>query len=661
MGTGRGLSASLVVLCGTMLCGVPGIPADPVLTAEMVVDLKLVREVQISPDGERVAFVLEVPRGRGEGPGPNHRELWTVDADGGPLARYVAAPASVSSPVWSPDGGSIAFVSSRGDENDVGQLWVTPMDVGEAERITELESSAIKPRWSPDGRSIAFISVDPKTDEEKERAKAGEDWTLVDQDYKHRRLWVVDLGTREMRKVTRSDQSLWSFSWSPDGNVFAVTASPTPRTDDSYMFQRLYTVPSTGGELTPLGESEGKIGTPRWSPNGQWIAVLGAVDVSDPRAGSVFLVTVASGDRANVTPDYPGTIEWVDWLDNKHLVFVATEDTRSTLKRLRIRGERISELETSWVVFSRASVSRDGKTYALAGSAPYHPPEVFVGKIRGEIKRLTHHNPELNEVELGEQTAVHWTASDDWEMGGILLKPVAYEAGKRYPLLVQIHGGPEHAYLDGWNTYYSRWTQLLAARGYLVFMPNYRGSTGRGVPFLKGDQGDLAGQEFQDVLDGIDFLIEEGLADPNRVGIGGGSYGGYFSAWAATRHSDRFGAAVVFAGITNWLSFMGTTDIPAENALVHWDLWCYDTPEICWERSPLAHVNRAHTPTLIAHGQRDLRVPLSQGWELYQAFRVRGVPTEFVIYPREPHGLRERAHKIDFIQRVLEWYDTYLK
>jgi dipeptidyl aminopeptidase/acylaminoacyl peptidase len=637
----------------------PSIAAE--LTPEMVVDLQLVREAKISPDGELVAYILEVPRAEDEEPGPSHQELWVVPSHGGTPTRYVGSPGSCSSPVWSPDGAGIAFVSSRGNEEKIAQLWVIRLDMGEAERITDLKTSASKPRWSPDGQSIAFIASEPKTEEEEAREEAGEDWEVVDQDYKHRRLWVVDLETREVRKITDSEHSIWNYSWSPDGSQFAVTASRTPRTDDFYMFQKLYTIPSSGGELRKVCESGGKIGTPRWSPDGEQIAVLGAVDISDPRAGSIFLVTVASGERINLTPDFPGTVEWADWADRKNLAFVATEDTRSTLNLLRVNNRKVLLVNTSWVSFHRASLAENGKSYALVGSAPYHPQEVFAGEVKGEIGPLTSHNPSLSHVQLGEQKTIHWTASDGWTVGGLLLLPVGFEEGKRYPLVVQIHGGPESAYLDGWNTRYIRWSQLLAARGYLVFMPNYRGSTGRGIEFLKGDHRDLAGREFQDVLDGIDHLVEQGLADPNRVGIGGGSYGGYFSAWAASAHSDRFRAAVVFAGITNWLSFMGTTDIPAENALVHWDLWCYDSPEICWERSPLAHVNQAHTPTLIAHGAKDLRVPLSQGWELYQAFRVRGVPTEFVIYPREPHGLRERAHKIDFMNRVLDWYDTHLK
>jgi dipeptidyl aminopeptidase/acylaminoacyl peptidase len=201
---------------------------------------------------------------------------------------------------------------------------------------------------------------------------------------------------------------------------------------------------------------------------------------------------------------------------------------------------------------------------------------------------------------------------------------------------------------------------MLAQRGFVVLMPNYRGSTGRGVAYSMGDHNDLMGKEFDDMLAGIDHLVDLGYVDPDRVGIGGGSYGGYTSAWAATKHSERFQASVVFAGIANQISKAGVTDTPSENAVVHWNVWLYDNMDLVWDRSPIKHIRNAQTPTLIGHGERDLRVPTGQAFELYRGLKHMGVPTELVIYPREPHGLRERAHQIDFSRRALQWYLKYL-
>ncbi len=223
-----------------------------------------------------------------------------------------------------------------------------------------------------------------------------------------------------------------------------------------------------------------------------------------------------------------------------------------------------------------------------------------------------------------------------------------------------MHGGPEGVSLDGWRTRAGYPVQLLAKAGYMVLEPNYRGSMGRGVAFSKADHDDLGGKEYEDVLKGIDTLIERGLVDGDRVGTGGWSYGGYFSAWAATRHSARFKASMVGAGLTNWIAFAGTTDIPHEMSLVHWNSYWFDEPELHWERSPLAHLDNAKTPTLIVHGERDVRVHPEQGMELYTALRLKGIPTSLVLYPREPHGLNERAHQIDFIERSIAWFEKYL-
>jgi dipeptidyl aminopeptidase/acylaminoacyl peptidase len=291
-----------------------------------------------------------------------------------------------------------------------------------------------------------------------------------------------------------------------------------------------------------------------------------------------------------------------------------------------------------------------------------HSNEIYIGSLDSKsIKRLTNSNPVLNDISLSRQETISWRAKDGLLIQGVLTYPLKYKKGKRYPLVLQIHGGPEGTSLDGWNTRPTYPVQLLAANGFVVLEPNYRGSGGRGVAFSKADHDDLGGLEFNDVLDGIDYLVSEGLVDNNKVGTGGWSYGGYFSALAATQYSDRFKASMVGAGLTNMISFMGTTDIPYEMSVVHWNQWWFDNMELHWERSPLSHINNAKTPTLIIHGLKDERVHPEQGMELWQALRIKEVDTEFVLYPREPHGLLERAHKLDYMHRLVNWYKEYLK
>jgi dipeptidyl aminopeptidase/acylaminoacyl peptidase len=255
---------------------------------------------------------------------------------------------------------------------------------------------------------------------------------------------------------------------------------------------------------------------------------------------------------------------------------------------------------------------------------------------------------------------MRYRAGDGLEIEAVLIRPVGFVEGIRFPLVVCVHGGPESADLDSWNNDYGGPGHALAERGAFVLFPNYRGSSGRGVAYAKADHRDLGGREFTDVLDGIDHLVAKGWVDPARVGITGGSYGGYFTALGVTRHSERFAAGVELFGITNWESFLGQSDIPVENSLVHWALWCYEHAALCRDRSPVAHVAEARTPTLILQGEKDLRVPKPQSDELYAALRWKQVPVEYVVYPREEHGFRERAHRLDALTRLLAWMQRYL-
>jgi dipeptidyl aminopeptidase/acylaminoacyl peptidase len=312
-------------------------------------------------------------------------------------------------------------------------------------------------------------------------------------------------------------------------------------------------------------------------------------------------------------------------------------------------------------IFQSASFSRDGASFAVPANTAAHPNEVHVGSVRERrLRRITNHNSFLANVRLGAQETATWTSRDGWKIEGILIRPVGAPAG-RAPLAILPHGGPEGFSLDGWVTNSLYPAQVMAGAGYAVLLPNYRGSGGRGVAFSKADHRDLGGREFDDVLDAIAHLHTTGVADSARVGISGTSYGGYFSAWAGTRHSEHFRLAMPFAGLSNWMSFTGTTDIPVEMSVVHWDLWPYEHPLLMWERSPIAHIGKANTPMIIGQGMADERVHPEQMMELHQALKLKGVPTDLVMYPREPHGLLERQHQLDYMRRILQAFDKYVK
>ena len=657
-----GLMWPVVLVVVVLFQGLQG-QGKRIIQPEDVVALKLVTEVQISPDGERIAYVLRKPRDEGEKPGGYRYEIWLTDRKGTENRRLTLEGVNSRSPRWSPDGTLLYFLSRREPETHT-QVYALPLKGGEAYPVTQALNSVGGFAVSPDGKWLVYRMVDPENDAEKKARVAGKDWKVFEKDYKHARLWLLNLNHGDQQVLTTEDFTVWDFTWAPNSQEIIFTASDKPFTDHSYMFKRIYRIPISEKEARLLYDPQAKIGSMRVSPDGSRLAFLAGVDTHDPASGTLFILDLNTGKVVNISGDFEGTNRFVDWWDNRRVITVAEQGVYTNLLLWELKQRTFRPLLARGPVFFSVSLHRESHNFAFAGNTPEHPNEVFIATKKGKYRRLTDSNDWLKEIRLADQEVVRWKARDGLEIEGVLLKPLDFEAGKRHPLIVQIHGGPEAAYHHGWVTYYSRWSQLLAARGYLVLMPNYRGSTGRGVQFSKADHKDLAGAEFNDVLDGIDDLIEKGWVDRGKVGIGGGSYGGYFSAWAATRHSERFAAAVVFAGISNWISFTGTTDIPRENSLVHWALFWLDSEEnerLSWERSPLAHIRNARTPTLICHGEKDLRVPIGQGYELYRALEMRNVPVELVIYPREPHGLLEREHQLDYIKRVLEWYDRYVK
>ena len=631
------------------------------LTPESLVDLKQVRQVVVGPDGERVAYTLRVQRDEADDPGGPYTELWVVGEDG--EARHFAGDhESISDVAWSPDGGRISFLSDRGGEGEEKRtgLYAIGSAGGEAARLFDHEASIRRHAWSPDGKWIAFVAPDAKTDDEREAEEAGRDWKVFDSEEKYSRLWLRDVNSGESRTWFDEDLDVSTVVWSPDGKSVVFQAAGSPRSDDHLMFSRIYRV---GLDGTPqvLVETVGKLGPMAVSPDGNWLAWLGAVGLNDPLPQSLFVVPLDGGAARNLTEGFEGSATDLIWLDARDLLLVATEKAQHALYRVEVPGGVRQPIRWPELIVADLDKAPGHPRLAFAAHSASHPTELFVAEqgTRG-ARKISDHNPELREVKFATQGAVTWKAPDGLEISGVLTYPLDYVRGRRYPLVLQVHGGPEGVSLNGWTSSVLYPVQPLAAKGFVVLQPNYRGSQGRGVAFSQADHDDLGGKDFEDILAGIDMLVEGGVVDPQRVGTGGWSYGGYMSAWAATRHSERFAASVVAAGLTNWIAFAGTTDIPHEMALVHWNSWWFDEPELHWQRSPLAHLEESRTPTLIVHGTADDRVHPEQSLELYTALRIKEVPTQLVFYPREPHGLNERAHQLDFVTRVLDWFDRHL-
>lgn len=640
--------------------------AQQVLTPEMIVTLRQATDAQVSPDGSRVLFQVARPRGESERPGGAVPEIWSVTSSGSEPVRFTFGANGDRIARWAPDGRRVAFLSQR-PGSDFVQVQLIPANGGEASAVTSAENSVLQFKWSPDGSRIAYTVTDPKTKEERDAEAQGRDWTVADRNYKHIGLHVIDVQTKKATRVTTGPLSVHDFDWSPDGGRLLLMAADTPTIDDSFMRLKLLVVPAQGGEPQLLVKTEGKLSHPRWSPDGRSIAWLGATALNDPHPGSVFVMPVSGGTPQNLLKGYEGSAIWLAWqrgAATPTVIFGAIEKQDTAIYLLNpVDGRRTPLKSDALIMPAEPSFTADGRRMAAVVGTPARPNEVYFGAAAAgaAVTRLSNLNPQLDNVRLGEQSIFRWKASDGWDIEGVLVKPVDYKPGQRYPLVVQPHGGPESADLNNWNGTYLRWGQMLAGRGYATLYPNYRGSIGRGVAFSMADHRDLMGKEFQDTLAGIDALVQQGIADPARVGIGGFSYGGYTSAWAATYASERFKAAVMGAGISNLYSMTGTSDIFYESSTVHFDAIMYDNLELYWDRSPLKYIKKANTPLLIVHGAVDPRVPIGQSQEIYTALKWKGVPVEFVTYPREGHGFAERAHQLDYMQRVTQWFDKYLR
>jgi len=443
-----------------------------------------------------------------------------------------------------------------------------------------------------------------------------------------------------------------------------VALAPTPLIDDYYMKRKVRVVDSESGDVLTRIDNPGKLGPVAWSPDGKHLAMISGEDIHDPGVGRLMVVPAAGGALKDILPGYMGHVTSIRWQDNETIMYRGDQGVHTELAEIKLDGSgKKTHVPGGKIVLSSLDLSRDGRVAAMRSESATYPTEVFIMKHGDSApKRLTDSNPWLADMEFAKQEVIEFDARDGTMIQGILIRPLNEKPGVKYPLILAVHGGPEAHEQDGWLTRYSRPGQVGAAQGYAVFYPNYRGSTGRGVEFSKAGQADYGGKEFDDLVDAVDHLIEMGLVDRDRVGITGGSYGGFATAWCSTYHTERFAAGVMFVGISDQISKSGTTDIPEEMFLVHsrtrlWDGW-----QFFLERSPIYYVEQARTPLLIMHGKNDTRVHPSQSMELYRHLKTLGhTAVRLVFYPGEGHGNRKAAGQYDYQLRQMRWFNHYLK
>jgi dipeptidyl aminopeptidase/acylaminoacyl peptidase len=635
--------------------------ADRVLSPHDVARIRSVSSVAVSPDGRHIAYVLSVPRRPLEDEdGPAWEELHVIGPDGA-SRPFVTGEVNVGSVRFTPDGRGISFLARRGKDT-TRRLYIVPLDGGEARVAAVHETDITGYAWSPDGGRVAFTARDAVPQARRDLEKKGFNQEVFEEQVPFVRVFVDD--TRDEAPARRLDLpgSASALAWSPAGDRLAVALAPTPLVDDDLMRRRVHIVDVASGHSVDLG-NPGKLGPIAWSRDGRFLAMVSGEDLNDPAAGRLLVAPAEGGGLRDVLPGYMGHVAAIAWKDADTIVYIGDEGVETVVAEVRRDGTgRRTLVPAGRGIFTQIDLAAGGSVAALVGESPAHPPEAFrLEAGRSEPQRLTTSNPWLAEVRLARQEVVRFRARDGLELEGILIHPLDRQPGARVPLILTVHGGPEAHDRNGWRTSYANPGQMAAARGFAVFYPNYRGSTGRGVAFSKLSQADPAGKEFDDLVDAVDHLVNIGLVDRARVGVTGGSYGGYATAWCATRYTDRFAAGVMFVGISDKISKVGTTDIPDEEFLVHarkrpWENW-----QMFLERSPIYHAGQSRTPLLILGGTDDPRVHPSQSLELYRYLKLHGKTVRLVRYPGEQHGNRRAASRLDYSLRLLQWMEHYLK
>jgi dipeptidyl aminopeptidase/acylaminoacyl peptidase len=635
-----------------------------VLTSYNLFDIKSVTDTEVSPDGKYAAYIVNVPRPFTDKPGIDYKHLFLLNVETGSTRALLEEKESVSFLRWSRDSKSIGFLAKLGEEK-FAQVYLINTEGGSLKKLTSAACSVKEFEFSPDGSQIAYVSSEPELFRKKKLIEKGFDAEIYEEEIRDLNLYVQELKNNQSKKLT-SNFTVYDFEWSPDGSqILAVTADKN-LVDYSYMFKRIYLIDPANGVRTLLVENPGKLDAVAWAPDGKHIAFISAVDINDPVSGSLFIAEVPNNKKftelKNYSEDFAGAVTHIAWKDEGTILFSADEGVYTTLSEQDINlPERNIIIEPGKVVFTSFSFEND--IVSFAGNTPSHPAELFTFELNeNQLTKHTELNPWLENINLAKQEKIEYEARDGLRIEGVLLYPLNFSEDKKYPLIVYAHGGPESCVKNGWSTNYNMWGQVAAAKDYFVFMPNYRASSGRGDEFSKMDFGDLADEEFNDVIDGVDYLINKGWVDKNKVGIGGGSYGGYFAGWGATKHTSRFAAAVSFVGVSNQISKRNTTDIPYEDYYVHWGIWTHEDYELVYDRSPVKYAHQSKTPTLILHGKEDPRVHPSQSLELYRALKLHSkAPVRLVWYPGQKHGNTKNTSKLDYNLRTMEWFDYYLK
>ena len=631
---------------------------DPrVLSAKDTLRLNQVGSPTLSPDGEWVLYTQRT-RDMEDDQFEARTQVWRVRVDGTARRQLTRATSDSRAPAWSPDGALVAFLAARGDGDDApSQVYVLPVDGGEAYPLTEHDEAVTTFRLSPDGTKLLFLARDGETDEDERRRTERDDALVVDETFRGTHLWVQDLQTDDATRLTEGSFTVSSPDWSPDSGRIVFERRPSPAANDRWKSD-IWIVDVESGETRELHQNGGSDVSPRWSPDGRAIAfAANEVEASTTMFRKLYLIAPEGGVPRTLLDEFDNQFTTPIWSPDGRRIFWSTGQGTSTRQfTVSMESGAVTVGATPTGRAGGWDLARDGTRWVWVHTTPGWPGEVYTaGRDLVDPVRLTDANAWLRDeaVQLGAVETVQWQNSDGQTVEGVLTKPVGYEEGRRYPFIVNPHGGPSGASLEAFNAQ----AQFFAGNGYVVLQPNFRGSTNYGQDFVNANIENWGITDYDDVMTGVDHVIAEGWADPDRLICYGWSYGGYMSFWISTQ-TDRFKAISPGAGLANLYSMYSTNDIQDYLASFFGRPWTDEERYLA--HSPIRYVGNVTSPMLILHGSQDTRVPVEQSVEFYQALKDLGKTVTFVRYPREGHGFSEPRHQMDRLRRYAEFFGEHV-
>jgi len=647
----------ILFICVTLSATVPD---KRPMTVDDNLNMKRVSNPCISPDGKWVIFSMAKLDWK-ENKYPSH--LWMVSTEGGEPFQYTSIEGD-SSPQWSPDSTRLAFLRTTGEKEEKSrQIWIIRTSGGEAIKLTDHKDTISAFKWSRDGKYLVFSAPDAKSKEQKEKEKQGDDAIFVDEGPNGQgreswsNLWLFDVENKKEEPITKEKMSVGGFAISPNGSQVAFSYRTSNTRNEPFM-EELGLVNIKEGKLIHLTNNKAPESQPRWSPSGKEIAYLAPDDkafvLADPK---IWIMDVQSKSYRKVSGDFQGSIRTYEWSpDGKSLLFNTAVRTNSHLFKLDLASGKITQLTKGEGVIGNCSFSADATKVAYIYSNAQQPSDIwFADLAKEDSRRLTEVNPWVKELALASAQVITWKSEDGLPIEGILYLPPDYKPGTPLPLVLNVHGGPAGVFLNSFRGMY----HIYAGLGYASLCPNVRGSTAYGDKLLQGNMSDIGGGDFQDLMSGVDEVVKKGIADPDKMGVKGWSYGGILGGWTITQ-TNRFKAASLGAMVTDWNSEYGQG--------FNYDVRYWYIGEKPWTNfkdyrrmSSITYIKNVTTPTLLLHGEQDVTCTIEQSMNFYTGLKEEGKTVRFIRFPREPHGFREPHHQRIRDGEEIAWMQKYVR